>query len=56
MAKSTKRKKIAEDKLTRKANMLKASGQSNYAKKAAYLKKSGGFGADYLNPKPWKSQ
>ena len=32
----------------------KAKGNSNYAKKKAFLRKHGGFGIDYPK-KPWKN-
>ncbi len=44
----------------RKRNKIKKiqdpskKGNSNYAKKKAFLRKNGGYGIDYPN-KPWKS-
>ena len=38
----------------RKKNDPSKKGNSNYAKKEAFLKKHGGFGFDYPD-KPWKS-
>ena len=55
MAKSAKRQKILAEKRARKANILKASGNSRYGKKASYLKKHQVFGFDVPEPKPWKS-
>jgi len=56
MAKSKKRQKILADKRTRKANMMKASGRSNYAQKAKFLAKTGKMGFEVPEPKPWKSK
>lgn len=52
--KSDKRKRSAAMKLAKKKAMLDAGGQSRYARKVAYLKRFGGSGDSYPEPKPWK--
>ena len=57
MAKGRKREELLNGKRERKASeMAKNSGQSNYARKRAYLNRNGGFGSDYPDPKPWKTK
>lgn len=53
MAKSAKRTKVISEKRQRKEAKMKASGTSNYARKSAYLKRTGQFGFEVL-VKPWK--
>lgn len=53
--KSTRRKKILEEKRKRKGNILKASGTSNYAQKRKWLDRHGLFGFQVGFPKPWKT-
>jgi hypothetical protein len=55
MAKGKNRLKLMADKRTAKARKMANPGyKSNYGKKAAYLKKYGGMGFDYII-KPWRS-
>lgn len=54
--KSNKRQNQKNSKRQRKAiSMQKSGGQSQYARKKAYLNSHGGWGFDYDEPKPWKS-
>ncbi len=47
------RKKQQESKEQRGARMVASGKESRYARKAAYLKKHGGWGWEYAIPKPW---
>ena len=54
MAKGKRRQAILAAKRIAKENAMKNPGnKSRYAKKRDFLKKSGGFGFQYLD-KPWK--
>jgi len=55
MAKGKKRQKLlSEKRVAKKHRMENPGAESNYAKKARFLAKYGGFGFDYSEPKPWK--
>lgn len=56
---ASRRDKVIANKRASKNSRMKAPGhKSNYARKAAYLKKFGGYGFEYGNAdgtdKPWK--
>jgi hypothetical protein len=55
MGTSKKRQKALEYKRRMKAMKMRTPGaKSPYARKREYLRKNGGWGFDYGNPKPWK--
>lgn len=42
-------------KAAKAARMKRAGSKSRYAKKVSYIKKHGGWGGAYPEPKPWKT-